>query len=96
MADPTADNRARAHAWLTQGHSDLHASLAAMLDAAELRGHQRAVSETAIASVHKAVAAERAAVVRHLREWASVGRIASADDYADEIERGDHHPKDTP
>ena len=64
------------------------------LDAAELRGFDRAVQETAIHSVHKAVAAERAAVVAWLREWASVGRVAHADDYADEIEAGDHHPKE--
>lgn len=70
--------------------------IAEAIAAAELRGHQRAVEETAIASIHKAVAAERAAVVKRLREWASVGRVATADDYADEIEAGDHHPKERP
>lgn len=65
--------------------------IAEAIAAAELRGHTRAVQETAIASIHKAVAAERAAIVRRLREWASVGRVATADDYADEIEAGDHH-----
>lgn len=68
------------------------AAIAEAIAAAELRGHTRAVQETAILSVHKAVAAERAAVVKRLREWASVGRVATADDYADEIEAGDHHP----
>lgn len=68
--------------------------IAAALDAAEQRGFSRAVNETAIASIHKAVAAERAAIVRRLREWASVGRVATADDYADEFEAGDHHPKE--
>ena len=67
------------------------AAIAEAIAAAEVRGHTRAVESTAIASIHKAVAAERAAVVRRLREWASVGRVATADDYADEIEAGDHH-----
>ena len=67
------------------------AAIAEAIAAAELRGHTRAVQETAIASIHKAVAAERAAIVMRLREWASVGRVATADDYADEIEAGDHH-----
>jgi len=71
------------------------------LDAAELRGHTRAVEETAIASVHKAVAAERAAVVAWLRE------SAMSDDFdgyemrllqerANLIERGDHREEPTP
>jgi hypothetical protein len=33
---------------------------------------------------------ECAAVVARLREWGSVGRIATAYDYANEIERGEH------
>jgi hypothetical protein len=66
------------------------------LDAAELRGHTRAVESTAIASIHKAVAAERAAVVKWLRRVANVGRVATADDYADEIEAGDHHKETKP
>ena len=65
--------------------------IAEAIAAAELRGHTRAVQETAIASIHEAVAAERAAIVRRLREWASVGRVATADDYADEIEAGVPH-----
>ena len=68
--------------------------IAEAIAAAELRGHTRAVQETAIASIHKAVAAERGAVVKRLRKWASVGRVATADDYADEIEAGDHHSKE--
>ena len=42
------------------------------LDAAELRGHTKAVEETAIHSIHKAVAAERAAIVAFLRAGAAV------------------------
>ena len=67
------------------------------IDAAELRGHTRAVNSTAILSIHKAVAAERAAVVAWLRDGGdactTVGReyMRSA---ADEIEAGDHHPKE--
>lgn len=68
--------------------------IAEAIAAAELRGHTRAVQETAIASIHKAVAAERAAVVAWLRRVSNVGRVATADDYADEIEAGDHHPKE--
>ena len=53
---------------------------------AELREH--------VGSLHKATARgmdhERAAVVAWLRGWGSVGRVATADDYADAIERGDH------
>lgn len=41
--------------------------LARALDAAEARGFRRAMESTAIASVHKAVATERAAVVTYLR-----------------------------
>ena len=67
--------------------------IAEAIAAAEERGHTRAVQETAIASIHKAAAAERAVIVKRLREWASVGRVATADDYADEIEAGDHHAK---
>ena len=65
------------------------------LDAAELRGHTRAVQETAIASIHKAVAVERAAVVEWLRldsEESTNDTVAyTAARLADEIERGDHH-----
>lgn len=53
---------------------DFHAVVAA-LDAAEQRGFDRAVNETAIASIHKAVAAERAAVVAELR--ADLDRLLS-------------------
>jgi hypothetical protein len=109
MSEPTPENFARAADML--GHAVscmmrdgdcscfLHSrctAFARALDAAELRGHTRAVNETAIASIHKAVAAERAACVRRLREWASVGRVATANDYADEIERGDHREETTP
>ena len=38
----------------------------------------------------KEKAKERGAVVAWLREWASVGRIASGYDYAIEIVRGEH------
>ena len=69
-------------------------AIAEAIAEAEVRGHARAVESTALASIHKAVAAERAAVVKRLREWASVGRVATADDYADEIEAGDHHAKE--
>jgi hypothetical protein len=76
-----------------------------ILGAAILEGHRRAVEETAIASIHKAVAAERAAVVTWLR--AEADRCAVACEQrrshdagvamvalrarADAIERGDHH-----
>lgn len=53
-----------------------------------------AIAEAIAAAEERAVAAERAAVVKRLREWASVGRVATADDCADEIEAGDHHPKE--
>ena len=56
---------------------------------AEERGHTRAVESTAIASIHKAVAAERAAVVAHLRTG---GRTAN--EYADAIEARDHHARE--
>ena len=41
-------------------------------------------------AVEMATQGERAAVVAWLREWASVGRIATGYDYANEIERGEH------
>jgi hypothetical protein len=71
--------------------------VAEALDAAELRGHRRAVNETAILSIHKAVAAERAAVVAYLNTLATLykepipGFILGA---AQVIERGLHHPKE--
>lgn len=77
---------------LAEGHGE--DGNTAALAAAELRGHTRAVNETAIASIHKAVDAEREAIVSWLCEWASVGRVATAEDYAEEIEAGDHHPKE--
>ena len=80
-ADPlTAALAAVAAALSTQGQNvgpvrvyHLQAALAevdrlqAEVDAALAEGHRRAVEETAIASVHKAVAAEREAVVAYLR-----------------------------
>jgi len=58
----------------------------AIAQVAEMREH--------VGSLHKATARgmdhERAAVVAWLRGWGSVGRVATADDYADAIERGDH------
>jgi hypothetical protein len=112
MSEPTPENFARAadmlggmsvrhpipymgNVPLTIGRGVIEV-VAEALDAAELRGHTRAVEETAIASIHKAVEAERAACVRRLREWASVGRVATANDYADEIERGDHREETKP
>lgn len=71
------------------------------LDAAELRGHTRAVEETAIASIHKAVAAERAAVVAWLHAEVdaalSMRMPARASTFlaaAEAIERGDHRPEE--
>lgn len=60
--------------------------IAAALDAAELRGHTRAVESTALASIHKAVAAERAAVVAFLRSdldrlWAAGNDPRMSDAY---------------
>lgn len=66
----------------------------AAIAAAELRGHTRAVQETAILSVHKAVAAERAAIVAWLRTAAAeCGAYSgvSFDIAAGKIEAGDHH-----
>ncbi len=72
------------------------ADVARILDAAELRGHTRAVNETAIHSVHKAVAAERAAVVKWLRRRADGVWHGSAETAvnaeANAIEQGEHHP----
>ena len=81
------------------GTCALHLDIAEAIAAAELRGHTRAVNETAIASIHKAVAAERAAVVAWLRldsEESTNDTVAyTAARLADEIERGDHHfPKE--
>lgn len=69
------------------------AAIAEAIAAAELRGHQRAVEETAIASIHKAVAAERAAVVAWLRTAAAgCGAYSgvSFDIAAGKIEAGAH------
>lgn len=74
-----------------------------ILDAAEQRGFDRAVNETAIASIHKAVAAERAAIVAWLHSapctaaghdprWCEACERRS--DLAHAIERGEHHPKE--
>lgn len=68
--------------------------IAAALDAAEQRGFSRAVNETAIASIHKAAAAERAAIVVFLRVGAALDPSSPLAGYADAIERGDHHPKE--
>lgn len=75
----------------------------AEINAAEQRGFDRAVNETAIASIHKAVAAERASVVAWLRAEAERCAAACArgshDAWigmvvlrarADAIERGEH------
>ena len=64
---------------------------------AEERGHTRAVESTAIASIHKAVAAERAAVVKWLRVAAAeCGAYSgvSFDIAAGKIEAAEHHPKE--
>jgi hypothetical protein len=90
---PTPENLERARCQLRlDADGELRGDvedIAAALDAAELRGFDRAVNETAIASIHKAVAAERAAIVRWLRDqdWG---------DASVAIEAGDHHPKETP
>ena len=69
-------------------------ALARCFDAAEIRGHQRAVKETAGHSVHKAVRAEREAIVAWLRDGGdactTVGReyMRTA---AAAIEAGHHH-----
>jgi hypothetical protein len=84
--------------------------IARALDAAReegiLEGHRRAVEGTAIASIHKAVAAERAEVVAWLRKDAQrliEEALPHAPCYpaialrqsADAIKRGDHHnPKE--
>ena len=73
MSAPTPDNLARAETALWGPSATPTVTLVAeALDAAELRGHTRAVNETAIASIHKAVAAERAAIVACLRAGAAV------------------------
>lgn len=77
------------------------AKLARILDAAREEGHRRAVEETAIHSIHKAVAAaradadtERRAIVARLRGVSvTLHKIGEAgyslfDFYADEIESG--------
>lgn len=64
--------------------------IAEAIAAAELRGHTRAVQETAIHSVHKAVAAEREAVVAFLRVGAALDPRSPLAGYADAIESGDH------
>ena len=60
--------------------------IARALDAALAEGHRRAVEETAIASVHKAVAAEREAVVDYLRSGGKAWEYA-----ANDVEEGKHH-----
>ena len=59
--------------------------LQAEVDAALVEGHRRAVEETAIASVHKAVEAERAAVVAYLRSGGKAWEYA-----ANDVEEGKH------
>lgn len=77
----------------------LAADIARVLDEAELRGHKRACEETAIHSIHKAVAAERAAIVAYLRTAAAgCGAYsgASFEIAAGVIERGEHRPAEKP
>jgi hypothetical protein len=82
------------------GRDDAFAALALLLDEVKrLRAYVGDLKRHG-ASLHKAAAAgrdaERAAVVAWLREWGSVGRIATGDDYANEIERGEHRREEKP
>ena len=91
-----AEQRGRETA-LPEAATRILANRQAELDAAEQRGFDRAVHSTAIASIHKAVAAERAAIVAWLRTAAAgCGAYsgASFDIAAGKIEAGDHHPKE--
>lgn len=82
------------------GICELHRDIAEAIAVSEERGHTRAVNETAIASIHKAVAAERAAVVAWLWTQSKLtvqrggGHFASFESAAINIEAGDHHPKE--
>lgn len=85
-------------------HDHLRAALAEVgrltsaIASAREDGHRAAVEETAILSIHKAVAAERAACVSAIRGAAARAHSIGGEGYgvldflADAIERGEHRP----